>query len=125
MSFARCACAGVFPLQRCQFWHLCIPSEAMPEGYPQSGSSRQKLWMKRSGYCLITVDGPGKLIKSCTSCYDAIMKWASKKPANFRKRHPPVDKAQLVRRATRMTLSQYAETFKDLARYDRTEQAAR
>ena len=32
-------------------------------------------------------------------------------------------KAKLIREATRVTLQQYAKTFADLARYDRTEKA--
>jgi hypothetical protein len=36
-----------------------------------------------------------------------------------------LDKARLVSAATRVTLEQYAKTFKDLARYDREEKITR
>ncbi|MBP6858308.1 MAG: hypothetical protein KBC33_00535 [Candidatus Pacebacteria bacterium] len=47
----------------------------------------------------------------------------------FSKKHAqsavPVDRGQLILKATNITLKQYAKTFKDLALYDRAKQVAR
>jgi hypothetical protein len=64
------------------------------------------------------------LLKSRPSCYDAPMKNTSKNNPIKKQGKTFTDKTQLVREATRITLDQYAKTFKDLASYDRTEQQA-
>ena len=40
-----------------------------------------------------------------------------------KKTHTSTEKADVVRRATMLTLKRFSKTFEDLARYDRTEKA--